>query len=124
MQRLSFKNPKRGQVKRAAFYLRWTRQYRRKRAAIALKGLQQALERTQFEYGRLLHIAAVYGVPMEPMGPIPTAPKLPSQAWIEHLQDMGDLKPPVNDKPPVKPAPEPDPRDAFAISWNKPRDAT
>jgi hypothetical protein len=113
IQRLNFKSGRTGKQTRAAFYLRWTRQYRRKRAAIALKGLQQALERTQFEYGRLLHIAAVYGVPMEPMGPIPTAPKLPSQAWIEHLQDMGELK------AAVKPAPEPDPRDAFGIAWNK-----
>ena len=112
LAKLSFKNPNRGRPKRVPFYKRWSRLTRRKRTAVALKGLKQALERTEFEYGRLLHIAAVYGVPIEPMGPIPTAPKLPSQAWIEHLQDMGALK------APVKPAT--DPRDAVPIAWNGP----
>lgn len=95
LSRLSFKNKRAGRPKRAAFYLRWARQIRRKRVAYARAMLWDTLKLAQRQKARFEELAKLHDVPVAEMAPLPPIPELPGQKWVEHLQDMGDLKDPV-----------------------------
>jgi hypothetical protein len=114
MKRLNFDNPRRGQVKRAAFYLRWSRRAKLKRVEYEHDQVEDLMKRARRQIAQMYAIAKAHKVPLDPMAPLPPIPDLPGEKWIEHLQDMGALK------APVKPQPEPDPRDAVPIAWNAP----
>ena len=122
MQRSSItKLPKKRQP-RANILLRTGRMLRRKRVAYERILVADTMRLLKRQIARMEATAKAHNVPLPPMDPLPSLPELPGREWVEFLADMGDLKPPVGDKPPVKS--EPDPRDAFAISWNKPQGAS
>jgi hypothetical protein len=112
MKRLNFDNPKRGQVKRAAFYLRAIRRAKIKRLEYERDQVEDTLKRLRRQIAQMYAIAKAHKVPLDPMAPLPPIPDLPGEKWIEHLQDMGDLKAPVT--------PQADPRDPVPIAWNGP----
>lgn len=118
MKRLNFDNPRRGQVKRAAFYLRWMRRAKLKRVEYEHSRVEDLSKRLRQQIAQMYVVANKLKVPLDAMAALPAMPDLPGEKWIEHLHDMGELK------APVKPASEPDPRDAFGIAWNKRQDAT
>lgn len=114
MKRLNFDNPRRGQVKRAAFYLRAIRRAKLKRLEYEHSRVTDLAKRLRRQINQMYAIAKAHKVPLDAMASLPSIPDLPGEKWIEHLQDFGALK------APVKPPAEPDPRDAYAIAWNKP----
>jgi hypothetical protein len=113
IQRLNFKSGRTGKQTRAAFYLRWARQARRKRVAYERVLVSDTMRLLKRQIARMEATARAHNVPLPPMAPLPALPDLPGREWVEFLADMGQLR------EPVKPQAEPDPRDAFGIAWNK-----
>jgi hypothetical protein len=104
LARLSFKNPRRGRQPRANPFLRAWRLTRRKRVAYERAQVCDTLKHLSRQIARMEAVARAWDVPMEPVGPLPRIPEMPTQDWIEFRRAIGSLK------DPVKPAPsEPQP---------------
>lgn len=99
IQRLSFKNPNRGRQPRANPFLRAWRIIRRKRVAYARAQVADTMKALQRQIARYEALALAYDVPVGAMASLPPIPELPGKLWVEHLQGMGELKPPVKPQP-------------------------
>lgn len=103
----SLPKPKRnanyGKQPRANPLLRAWRMARRKRVAYARAQVADAMKSLQRQIARYEHLARVYDVPVASVGPLPKIPEMPGKLWVEHLQNMGELKPPVRPVPAAEP---------------------
>jgi len=95
IQRLNFKNPRRGKQPRANPFLRAWRITRRKRVAYERAQVCDTLKHLKRQIARMEAVAKAYDVPLEPVGPLPAIPELPKREWVEFRQGLGTLKSPV-----------------------------
>lgn len=95
MKRLNFDNPRRGKQPRAAFWMRWSRQLRRKLVAWERAIVCDTAKLLQRQIVRMYAKAEQLDVPLPKMDPLPAIPVLPGQDWVEHRQAMGELRPVV-----------------------------
>ena len=95
---LNFKRVNRARP-RAALHIRLARMIKRKR--VAMTRLEAEANRIRYvrSLREMARVAAKLDVPIDPLQPIPAPPELPGQKWVEHLQGMGPLNPPVVAKP-------------------------
>lgn len=101
IQRLNFKNPRRGKQPRANPFLRAWRITRRKRVAYERAQVCDTLKHLKRQIARMEAVAKAYDVPMDAVGPLPAIPDMPGRDWIEFRRSMGELKDPV--KPALAP---------------------
>lgn len=99
IQRLNFKNPRRGKQPRANPLLRAWRITRRKRVAYERAQVCDTLKHLKRQIARMEAVAKAYDVPMDPVGPLPAIPEMPGIEWVNFLSKMGDLKPAVAARP-------------------------
>ena len=99
LHRVSFKNPRAGRPRRAAWWLRAGRMIRRKRVAYARAQLADTLKQAKRQIARFEELAVRHDVPVDFMAPIPPIPELPGREWVECLQNMGELREPVKPTP-------------------------
>jgi len=118
IDRLNFKSRNRGKQPKANPFLRAGRMLRRKRVAYERILVADTMRLLKRQIARMEATAKAHNVPLPAMAPLPALPDLPGREWVEFLASMGDLR------EPVKPQAEPDPRDAYAIAWNKPQGAS
>lgn len=104
LNRLSFKNPRRGKQPRANAVLRTLRRIRRKRVAYERAQVCDTLKHLKRQIARMEAVAKAYDVPMAPVPELPAIPLMPNDDWVEFRRQMGELKPPV--KPEPAPPPE------------------
>jgi hypothetical protein len=111
--RLDFRSRRAGKQPRAAWYLRYYRIIKRKRVAYARAQACSTLQHAQRQIGRFRELAESHRVPIDKMDELPAIPPVPGKEWVEHLQGLENLRPPVMAK--AEPAPQPAPQNTLGV---------